>query len=96
MEHVGYPHTSAKHILLFAIQLLLQPFWYAFLGGCHCHRQSWSHIEKAGFESLNLNYEYPNEMVFIARAHIWGTATTCKPIDNNTAKNHNDHHYDHH
>ncbi|CAG2162371.1 unnamed protein product [Oppiella nova] len=37
---------------------------------------TWSHIERAGFHTLHLNYEYPNEMVFIARAHIWGTATT--------------------
>ncbi|CAG2110876.1 unnamed protein product [Medioppia subpectinata] len=86
MEHVGYPHTSSWHIFLFAIQLLLQPFWYAFLGGCHCHRQSWSYIEKAGFHTLDLNYEYPNEMVFIARAHIWGTATTHQSDDCNHKK----------
>lgn len=82
MEHVGYPHTSVKHVLLFAIQLLFQPFWYLMGGGCNCTRQSWTHIEKAGFESLDLHFDYPKEMFCVVRSNIWGTATTCKDVLN--------------
>jgi hypothetical protein len=81
MEHVGYQFISIKNVLLFAVQVLIQPVWYAISGGCVLYRQTWTHIERAGFESIDLTFEYPKEMHFIVRATVWGNATTHKTID---------------
>jgi hypothetical protein len=81
MEHVGYPFVSIKNVLLFAMQVIIHPVWYALLGGCALYRQTWTHISRAEFESIDLHFEYPKEMYFIYRATVWGNATTHKTIN---------------
>jgi hypothetical protein len=78
MEHIGYPTTSIKNTFYFAIQVIITPFFYVISAGCKCYRQTRSNIEKAGFESLDLHFEYANDSVNILRPNIWGTAKTSK------------------
>jgi hypothetical protein len=74
MEHVGYPLTGIKNVLLSAYQLLIEAILHPLMGGCHLYRHSWSYIENAGFKSLELNLEYPKEMALGLKPTIWGTA----------------------
>jgi hypothetical protein len=74
MEQVGYPLTSIKNVFLFAIQSILTPIYYPISNGGYCNRRTWIYIENAGFKSLELNFEFPDKMLFIQRPIIWGIA----------------------
>ncbi|CAJ1051111.1 methyltransferase-like protein 7A [Xyrichtys novacula] len=69
LEHVvADPSTWA-----YFFQHVLQPAWYYFGDGCEVIRDTWRHLESAGFSDLNLKHiEAP--LVFIIRPHILGYA----------------------
>ncbi|KAK9529141.1 hypothetical protein VZT92_013255 [Zoarces viviparus] len=54
-------------------QHVLQPLWYYFGDGCEVTRETWKHLEAAGFSELKLRHiETP--LMFLIKPHIVGYA----------------------
>ncbi|XP_041639131.1 methyltransferase-like protein 7A [Cheilinus undulatus] len=69
MEHVAADPSTWTRFL----QHVLQPAWYYFGDGCQVIRETWKHLESAGFSDLKLTHlEAP--LVFIIKPHIMGYA----------------------
>ncbi|XP_034539755.1 methyltransferase-like protein 7A [Notolabrus celidotus] len=67
MEHV----VADPSTWCYFFQHILQPPWYYFGDGCEVIRETWKHVEAAGFSDLKMNHvEAP--LVFIIRPHIIG------------------------
>lgn len=69
IEHVmADPSTWA-----YFFQHVLQPAWYYFGDGCMVTRETWKHLEAAGFSELKLRHvEAP--LTFLIKPHIIGYA----------------------
>ncbi|XP_070700896.1 thiol S-methyltransferase TMT1A-like [Pempheris klunzingeri] len=69
LEHVvADPATWA-----YFFQHVIQPVWYYFGDGCEVTRETWKHLEAAGFSDLKMRHiEAP--LVFIIKPHIIGYA----------------------
>lgn len=69
LEHVvGDPSTWT-----YFFQHVLQPAWYYFGDGCMATRETWKHLESAGFSELKLRHiEAP--FIFVIKPHIIGYA----------------------
>ncbi|XP_029007402.1 putative methyltransferase-like protein 7A [Betta splendens] len=67
LEHVSADPSTWAH----SFQHVLQPLWYYFGDGCELTRQTWRHVEAAGFSELKLRHiEAP--FMFMIRPHIMG------------------------
>ena len=52
MEHVAAPRGT----FLRGVQRCIRPAWNYFGDGCHPDRETWKHIESAGFASIQLDH----------------------------------------
>uniref|UniRef100_A0A1A8CBW4 Methyltransferase type 11 domain-containing protein n=1 Tax=Nothobranchius kadleci TaxID=1051664 RepID=A0A1A8CBW4_NOTKA len=69
LEHVVADPSTWSYFF----QHILQPFWFYFGDGCEATRETWKHLEAAGFSELNLRHiEAP--LIFIIKPHIIGYA----------------------
>lgn len=69
MEHVVADPATWSYFF----QHVLQPFWYYFGDGCETTRETWKHLESAGFSELKMKHiEAP--LVFVIKPHIVGYA----------------------
>jgi ubiquinone/menaquinone biosynthesis C-methylase UbiE len=68
LEHVAAPHGSR----LRRLQRALRPIWSKLGDGCRPERETWTSIERAGFE--NTNIEHFRVPVPVVGPHIIGTA----------------------
>ncbi|XP_051269881.1 putative methyltransferase-like protein 7A [Dicentrarchus labrax] len=69
LEHVVADSSTWSYFF----QHVLQPVWYYFGDGCEVTRETWKHLEAAGFSELKMRHiEAP--LVFVIRPHIVGYA----------------------
>ncbi|KAM7422422.1 hypothetical protein PAMA_010463 [Pampus argenteus] len=69
MEHVAAEPSSWTYFF----QHVLQPIWYYFGDGCEVSRETWKHLEAAGFSELKQRHiEAP--LIFMIKPHIIGYA----------------------
>ncbi|XP_068576619.1 thiol S-methyltransferase TMT1A-like [Cebidichthys violaceus] len=69
LEHVVADPSTWSYFF----QHVLQPFWYYFGDGCEVIRETWKHLEAAGFSELKLRHiEAP--LMFAIKPHIVGYA----------------------
>ncbi|KAM7401991.1 hypothetical protein PAMP_017268 [Pampus punctatissimus] len=69
MEHVAADPSSWTYFF----QHVLQPIWYYFGDGCEVSRETWKHLEAAGFSDLKQRHiEAP--LIFMIKPHIIGYA----------------------
>ncbi|XP_037616966.1 methyltransferase-like protein 7A [Sebastes umbrosus] len=69
MEHVVADPSTWTYF----IQHVLQPAWYYFGDGCELIRDTWKHLEAAGFSELKLRH-IQAPLVFLVKPHIVGYA----------------------
>ncbi|TKS71572.1 Methyltransferase-like protein 7A [Collichthys lucidus] len=69
LEHVMADPSSWAYFF----QHVLQPIWYYFGDGCEVTRETWKHLEAAGFSELKMRHiEAP--FIFMIKPHIVGHA----------------------
>ncbi|KAF3689759.1 Methyltransferase-like protein 7A [Channa argus] len=69
IEHVAAKASTWAHFF----QHVFQPAWYYVLDGCEVTRETWKHVEAAGFSELKLRHiEAP--FMFMVKPHIIGYA----------------------
>ncbi|XP_026161799.1 methyltransferase-like protein 7A [Mastacembelus armatus] len=69
MEHVAADASTWAHFF----QHVLQPAWYYFGDGCQLTRETWKHLEAAGFSELKLRHiEAP--LFALIKPHVVGYA----------------------
>uniref|UniRef100_A0A3Q1ANM5 Methyltransferase type 11 domain-containing protein n=2 Tax=Amphiprion ocellaris TaxID=80972 RepID=A0A3Q1ANM5_AMPOC len=67
MEHVVADPSTWSYFF----QHVLQPLWYYFGDGCEVIRETWKHLEAAGFSDLKLRH-IQAPLVFMLKPHIVG------------------------
>ncbi|XP_051804171.1 putative methyltransferase-like protein 7A [Acanthochromis polyacanthus] len=68
MEHVVAEPSTWSYFF----QHVLQPLWY-YCGGCKATRETWKHLERAGFSDLKLRH-IQAPLPFVIKPHIVGYA----------------------
>ncbi|XP_070814769.1 thiol S-methyltransferase TMT1A-like [Chaetodon trifascialis] len=69
LEHV----VANPSTWVYFFQHVLQPLWYYFGDGCMATRETWKHLESAGFSQLKMRHiEAP--LFFLVKPHIIGYA----------------------
>ncbi|KAL6111562.1 tmt1a [Pungitius sinensis] len=69
MEHVVADASTWSYFF----QHVIQPLWHYFGDGCEVTRETWKHLEAAGFSELQLRHiEAP--LMFLIKPHIVGYA----------------------
>ena len=69
IEHVAAPKGERRR----AVQDWIAPFWRKMGDGCHPNRETWRHIEEAGFSDVRLDHRR-FKMPYPVRPHIVGVA----------------------
>lgn len=68
IEHVVAPDKSS----LRKVQNLLNPLNRFIADGCNCNRETWTYLEKAGFEKLELRHFKVDGAIKLHAPHIMG------------------------
>ncbi|XP_056293672.1 N6-adenosine-methyltransferase TMT1A-like [Pseudoliparis swirei] len=69
LEHVVADPSTWSYFF----QHVLQPFWFYFGDGCEIIRETWKHLEGAGFSELKLRH-INAPLLFLIKPHIVGYA----------------------
>lgn len=71
LEHVAAPQDTR----LRKIQNWIAPLWQVLGDGCHPNRETWSVLEKVGFEKLNYEHFQADAVPALVKPQIIGVAT---------------------
>ena len=70
IEHVAAPQKT----FLRTAQNIFNPLNRIIADGCHCNRETWEEIQKAGFSHVELSHHRINGMLKLHSPHIMGYA----------------------